>query len=115
MDCYEVWCNLRSGVVDLEFVAAVQAYLGQLQSEGRITSFRIRRRKFGFGPEALGEWNITMEFENLTQLDSAFQRVATRDADIEGLHAAVYGVVTDFKSGLYRDFPDSVRISTERK
>lgn len=109
MNHYEVWVNLAPGTKDLEFVEALRAYLGYLQQRGLMESFRIRRRKFGFGPEALGEFNISMVFRDLAHLDAAFLRVAKRDEEIEHLHAAVFSRVTDFKSGLYRDFPDEVR------
>lgn len=109
MNVYEVWVNLLPGVGDLEFVAAVKAYLDLLQSEGRMESYTIRRRKFGFGPSDLGEWNISMMFKDLAQLDSAFERAAKRDEEIERVHAAVYSKVCNYKSGLYRDFPDPVR------
>lgn len=109
MDCYEIWVNLQPGVKDLEFVEAVNVYLGYLRGIGKIESYRLRRRKLGFGPEALGEWNITIECSNLAQLDEAFLRVATRESQIEAMHSAVFSKVCDFKSGLYRDFPDEVR------
>lgn len=109
MDSYEIWVNLVPGVKDLDFVDSLDAYLGSLQNDGLIASFRVRRRKFGFGPEALGEWNISIECENLSQLESAFQRVAVRDKPMEDLHSQVFSKVCDYKSGLYRDFPDPVR------
>jgi len=109
MDTYEIWVNLAPGVRDLDFVASVRAYLGYLKNQGKIESFRIRRRKLGFSPDGLGEWNVSIEINNLAQLDQAFLRVAARDPEIEGLHANVFSKVVDFKSGLYRDFPDSVR------
>lgn len=109
MDHYVVWVNLAPGVRDLELVAALDAYLGELQRDGRLERWQVFRRKFGFGPEALGEFQITMSFRDLAQMDRAFARAATRDAGIEPLHAAVYEKVCDYKSALYRDFPDAVR------
>lgn len=111
MNHYEIWVNLLPGVDDMEFVGAVRAYLGVFQQEGTLESYTIRRRKFGFGPSELGEWHITMSFRDLAQMDKAFERAATRDASIEVLHAAVYSKVTNYKSGLWRDFPDSFRNS----
>lgn len=111
MPSYETWVDLAPGVHDLEFVRSVRAYLDSLVQQGRMDSYRIRRRQFGFGPEALGEFNITMEFRDLTQLDEAFQRVARRDQEIESLHEAVFSKVRNYKSGLWRDFPDPVRES----
>lgn len=109
MDCYEIWVDLAPGVKDLEFVEAVRAYLGSFQEQGKLETFRIRRRKLGFGPEALGEFCLTLEFKDLTQLDAAFSGAATRAGVVEQLHGQVYSRVRNFKSALYRDFPDSVR------
>ncbi|MBX3111079.1 MAG: hypothetical protein KF857_03645 [Fimbriimonadaceae bacterium] len=109
MDCYEIWVDLAPGVKDLEFVDALRAYLGAFQADGRLESFRIRRRKLGFGPEGLGEFCITIEFKDLAQLDTAFNQAATRSGVVEQLHAQVYSRVRNFKSALYRDFPDPVR------
>jgi hypothetical protein len=109
MDTYEIWVDLVPGTRDLEFVDAVHAYLGHLMAQGKIEGYRVRRRKLGFGPDGLGEWNVSIEFRNLAQVDEAFLRAARRDEEIEGLHAPVYSKVCNFKSGLFRDFPDAVR------
>lgn len=109
MNCYEIWVNLVPGTRDLDFVVAVEQYLGALKAKGTVEQFRIRRRKFGFGPSELGEWNISIEFRSLAQLDEAFTMVAPREEPLEGLHRAVFEKVCDYRSGLYRDFPDSVR------
>lgn len=111
MDCYEIWCNLKDSTRDVTFCEDVRAYLGHLQAEGLIHAFRIRRRKLGFGPPELGEFNITIETADLAQLERAFQQVATRAGEVQTLHHAVYSAVTDFKAALYRDFPDAVRIA----
>ena len=110
MNYYEIWFNLRDTHKDLEFARAVDAYLGLLKREGRIADFRLARRKLGFGPPELGEFQITICAENLAQLDSAFDAVARRSGELEKLHAAVYSMVTDFRAGLYRDFPDRQRM-----
>lgn len=110
MDCYEIWVNLVPGVKDLEFVEAINGYLGYLKGIGKIESYRVRRRKLGFGPEFLGEWNVSIECSGLSQLDEAFLHVATREPRVERAHAEVFTKVCDYKSALYRDFPDEVRI-----
>jgi len=109
MDSYHIWCNLKPGVRDLEFAAAVAAYLGRLQRDGLIAGHRLTRRKLGFGPPGLGEFHIVVETEHLAQLERAFQRVATRSGAVERLHARVYSSVQDVQFALYRDFPDPVR------
>lgn len=111
MDHYEIWCNLKDSHRDLEFAANLRGYLGQLREQGKIADFRLTRRKLGFGPAELGEFNISIAVTNLTQLDEAFGIVAARSGEVERLHAKVYGMVTDFRSALYRDFPDPQRTS----
>ena len=109
MNYYDIWVNLVPGTDDLEFVKSVRAFLDHFVNEGKMVGYRVRRRKFGFGPESLGEFNITLEFDSLTQLDEAFFVAARRSGAPDALHHAVYSKVTDFKSALYRDFPDPVR------
>lgn len=110
MNLYEIWVDLAPGARDLELVDAIHAYLGFLKSNGEIESYRVSRRKFGFGPDGLGEFHITIECATLDQLDHAFMHVATRSGEVEALHAAVFSRVTNYKAGLWRDFPDEVRV-----
>lgn len=106
---YTMWCDLKNPSQDVEFSRRVSAYLQMLVDKDRIADFRITRRKLGFGPSQLGEFQITIHVENLAQLDTAFDLAATRAGLTEHLHAAVYTMVTNFRAGLYRDFPDPVR------
>jgi hypothetical protein len=109
MNCYEVWADLAPGAKDLEFAASVREFMEHLQSEGIVQAWRLKRRKLGFGQPGLGEFWISMEFESLEDLDRAFFEVAPRQGEVERMHNAVWSRVRDFKSALYRDFPDSVR------
>ncbi len=86
---------------------------GFLKQQGRIDGFCISRRKLGFGPTDLGEFNICIRTDDLAQLETAFQHVATRRGEVETLHNAVYITVNDVKFALYRDFPDPVRLEVE--
>jgi hypothetical protein len=110
VDHYHIWCDLREGVRDLALVDAVHAMLGHLKSEGKLESYSIARRKLGFGPDAIGEWHIDIVTKDLAQLDQAFNYVSPRAGEMEKLHAAVWSKVANFKSGLYRDFPDANRV-----
>ena len=110
MNYYEIWVNLKDSREDLKFVGAVDAYMGHLKGQGKIESWRMTRRKFGFGPAHLGEFHISIAFKDLTQMDAAFGVVATRAGEVERLHHPVYSMVTDFQSALYRDFPDPERV-----
>ena len=110
MDLYHIWCNLRPDISDLEFVDAVDAYLGRLREEGRIAGHRVTRRKLGLGPSSLGEFHVVIEVEGLAQLDSAFSEVSKREGAIETLHHAVNRRACDVQFALYRDFPDPQRV-----
>lgn len=109
MQHYHMWFNLIDSHKDLEFCRSVDAYLGYLKGQGRIEGWRLTRRKFGFGPEELGEFHCEVWTRDLAQLDLAFSLVATRDGEVERLHRPVYSAVKDFKSALYRDYPDPER------
>jgi len=113
MNYLDVWCNIRDSHKDLEFASAVAGYLDFLQGKGLIAGWILTRRKFGFGPQELGEFHVRIGGESLAQLDDAFSLVATRDGEIEKLHAKMYVHVTDLKSALYRDFPDDVRVGAK--
>jgi len=109
MDHYLIWVDLVPGTKDLDFVDAVETWLGHLKEKGTLHGFTVQRRKFGFGPTGLGEWFIDIVFDNLAQMDEAFEIAATRTPDVEAIHRAVFEKVTNYKSGLYRDFPDPFR------
>lgn len=112
MDYYEIWFNLKDTSKDLEFSEHMDKFMGYLRERDLIGGYRLARRKFGFGPPELGEFHVTIETNDLSQLDQAFQRMATRDKDAEKFHAPVYAAITDYRAGLYRDFPDPVRVKT---
>jgi hypothetical protein len=115
MDVYHIWCNLKDGVGDIDFVASLRAYLDHLKGEGLVAGYRITRRKLGLGPPQLPEWHITLDFENLAQLDSAFGRVSSRAGPVEGVHHAVNSKVRDVFFALYRDFPDPGRVTGQER
>jgi hypothetical protein len=109
MDYYEAWFDLKSSARDLEFTERLDQFLGHLKERGMIEGFRLTRRKLGFGPPDLGEFHVVIEIKDLAHLDKAFLHAATRDTEIEPLHAGVYSAITGVKFALYRDFPDAVR------
>jgi hypothetical protein len=107
VDVYEICVDLRAGVRDLDFVAALEGYLGMLQRDGRIESWRLLRRKLGLG--GTHEFKVLIETADLDQLDRAFELVSQRDEPVESAHFGVNSLVTNFQAALYRDFPDPHR------
>ena len=115
MDIYHIWCNLKPGVSDLEFVRNTRTYLDRLQQLGKLARYRITRAKLGLRSAQLGEFHLLLEFENLAQLDAAFSAVAARTDPVEQVHHAVNSLVTDLQFALYRDFPDPVRVEGQER
>ena len=113
MDVYELSVDLRTGVRDTDFVAALDTYLGALQQDGRIESWRLLRRKLGFGSGA--EFKVLIETRDLAQLDAAFQLVSSRADPIERDHHGVNSLVTNFQAALFRDFPDPHRVRGDER
>lgn len=106
MDHYHIWVDLRPGNKDTDLSDALHAMLGHMQGEGMVEGYAIQRRKLGFGPDGLGEWHVDISTRDLAQLDAAFHAMTPRSGKLEKLHAAVWSKVTNYKAGLYRDFPD---------
>ncbi|MDH3695627.1 MAG: hypothetical protein OER96_13780 [Gammaproteobacteria bacterium] len=94
----------------MDFSDAAQSYLDYLKENGKLSDYRITRRKLGLSPAHLAEFHIMLEFETLTQLDNAFTNVSSRADPVESFHHAVNSKVQDVSFALYRDFPDAHRV-----
>ncbi len=115
MDIYQISCDLKPGIRDSQFVAALDVYLGALKSGGKIEGWRLLRRKLGLGMQGLGEFQILIETRDLAQLDAAFTAASTRNQPVEGAHHGVNSLVQNFQAALYRDYPDPHRQHGEEK
>jgi hypothetical protein len=113
LDVYELSVDLRAGVRDVDLVAALETYLGLLQRDGRIESWRLLRRKLGLGRGT--EFKVLIETRDLAQLDAAFQLVSGRADPVETAHHGVNSLVTNFEAALYRDFPDPHRVTGQER
>lgn len=107
MDVYEIGVDLKSGVRDLDFVAALSGYMDRLRERELIESWRLLRRKLGLGGNS--EFKVLIETRDLAQLDAAFSAVSMRSEPIESAHFDVNSLVTNFHAALWRDFPDAHR------
>jgi len=115
MDIYHIWFNLKPGVRDTEFNDALAGYMEHLRSEGLVESHRLMRRKLGLGPPGLGEFHLMIETRDMAQLETAFSHVASRAEPAEAAHHGVNRLVAGVTFGLYRDFPDSVRVEGQER
>ena len=115
MDVYHIWFNLKDGIGDSEFADAARTYLDHLLAENLVVGYRITRRKLGLGHPNLPEWNITLDFTDMSQMDRAFGLVSSRAEPVEGFHHAVNSKVRDIFFALYRDFPDAGRVRGQER
>jgi hypothetical protein len=99
----------------MAFVEGVRSYLERLKRHGQLRAYRITRCKLGFRPPQLREFHITLEFDDMAQMQAAFDTVSSRTDPVESLHHAVNSKVQDVVFALYRDFPDSTRIQGQEK
>jgi hypothetical protein len=109
VDHYHIFCDLKPGVSDLNFVEKITKYMGYLEAQGLILGYSLTRRKLGLGIPELGEFHIDIEVKDLGQLERAFEHVASRREPVEGVHFDVNSLVQNARFALYRDFPDSFR------
>jgi len=56
-----------------------------------------------------------LDFENLTQVDTAFNHVSSCTGPVESFQHAVNSKVKDISFAPYRDFPDSGRSRCQEK
>ncbi|WP_458790881.1 DUF6614 family protein [Yoonia sp. MH D7] len=109
MNLYHCGIDLRDDAKAVAFSVAIEAWMGLLQSHGVIVSWRLCRRKLGFGAPKARDFLLEIELENLSQLDRAFRFTGSKDEDVERLYGNVHCMVGDFDVALYRRFPDAER------
>lgn len=107
MDIYHIWADKEGEISDLEWVNNMKKFLQQLVDEGKMLSYRITRCKLGFRSIAdMPEWHIMMEFENMAQLELAFQRVAPLEGELEDKHRSFNRFVSaNIQHAYFTDWP----------
>ena len=113
-DIYHIWADKKKGISDLDFANNMRKFLQHLVNEGKMNSFRITRCKLGFRSiQDLPEWHMMMEFDNMAQLEKAFNRVVPRKGELEKEHVSFNKFVEDnIQHALYRDWPDAINQTT---
>lgn len=108
MDIYHIWADKEESISDKAWVANMRSFLDHLVKEGKMESYRITRCKMGFRSiQDLPEWHIMMEFNNMAQMDEAFNRVAPLEGELEVKHKSFNQFVSgNIQHALYRDWPD---------
>ena len=113
-DIYHIWADKKKGISDIDFANNMRKFLQHLVDEGKMNSFRVTRCKLGFRSiQDLPEWHMMMEFDNMAQLDKAFDRVVPRKGELEKEHISFNKFVEDnIQHALYRDWPDAINQTT---
>lgn len=106
MDIYHVWCDKKPNISDFDWVTNMKEFLNQLVLEHKMESYRITRCKMGFRSMNIPEWHIMMEFNNMAQLEEAFQRVAPLTGELEIKHQNFNQFADNLEHAYYRDWPD---------
>jgi len=111
LDIYTIWANKAGDISDSDWVTNMKSFFDHLVSEGKMETYRITRCKMGFRSIAdMPEWMILMEFQNMAQMDSAFERVAPLEGELETKHRSFNQfVASDIQHALFRDWPDSTK------
>ena len=101
------WADKKGDITDSEWVGNMKKFLQQLVDEGKMISFRVTRCKMGFRSMDIPEWHIMMEFNNMAQLEIAFQRVAPLEGELEDKHRSFNQFVGgNIQHAYYRDWSD---------
>ena len=109
MNLYHCSIDLQDSAKALSFAVAMKAWMNHLQSNGVIKSWRLYRRKLGFGAPIARDFLLEIEVEDMTQLDQAFRFTASDDEEVERLYTTAHQMVGAFDIALYRPFPDPER------
>ena len=108
MDIYHIWADKEGDISDKDWVDNMKSFLDHLVTENKMQSYRITRCKMGFRSLDIPEWHIMMEFNNMAQMDSAFERVAPLEGELEHKHKSFNQFVSGtIQHALYRDWPDA--------
>jgi hypothetical protein len=98
--------DLKQDAKALQFASLLDTWLGYLQHHGHIGAWQLCRRKLNLAADAYRDFWLTIEVENLAQLDRAFHGTAGTEEAME-LHARVHDMIASADIALYRPYPDS--------
>lgn len=109
MNLYICQIELKQDAKALLFAQALEAWMSHLESAGKISNWRLLRRKLNLAADDYWDFLLEIEVEGLAQLDEAFRLSGQHDDTVAELHRAVHNLIGRAKFGLYRPFPDPER------
>lgn len=109
MNLYHCSIDLKDSAKAVAFAVAVDAWMGHLKTNDVIGSWRLCRRKLGFGAPVARDFLLEIEVRDMSQLDEAFRFTGRSDEEVERLYTNVHQMVGNVDIALYRPFPDPER------
>jgi hypothetical protein len=106
MNLYHCMIELRPEARALGFAQACANWMGHLQAQGLISSWRLMRRKFGLSSERHTDFLLEIDIPGLATLDAAFSALATADDEATRRYDQMHGMIAHVDVGLYRPYPD---------
>jgi hypothetical protein len=113
MNHLQIWCSLQAGGNEREFAANVRELLGYLHERELIEGYTLTRRAFMLIPPDLGEFQITIDFADLDQMNRAFELVAS--AESQERHKDLHAMVRGINIAMYRDYPEKPKSQKTEK
>lgn len=110
MNLYHCFIDLKDGAKALAFAGAVENWMAYLQSHGKISNWRLLRRKLNLAAGTHKDFLLEIEVRDLAMLDEAFALVSQPSADVERLHGQISPMIQSVEYGLYRPYPDPGRV-----
>lgn len=109
MNLYHCSIDLRNDAKAVAFALAIETWMEHLKASGSIQSWRLCRRKLGFGAPRARDFLLEVEVRDLAQLDEAFRFTGCGEENVDRLYTTVHQMVGEVDVALYRPFPDPER------
>lgn len=106
MNLYHCMVELKNPDRSLVFAAAANAWLGHLEKEKLIRSWRLLRRKFGLAAGAHTDFIIEIEVESMAALEDTFSSLGNMDEQHTRRFGQLHDMIATKQIGLYRPYPD---------
>ncbi len=110
MNIYHCMIDLKSEARALAFAHALDLWLTLLRDDGRITGWRLMRRKLNLAGDNCADFLLEIEVVDLAQLDAAFRFLGRGDDDAYRRYDQMRQHIARVEFGLYRPFPDPERV-----
>lgn len=107
MNLYHCMIELKRDAQALAFASATEHWLSGLAARGLIGEWKLFRRKFGLASAQHSDMILTIEVEDMAQLESAFRSLADAGSPADQkYYDLMHDMIGQLAVGLYRPYPD---------